>query len=191
MSISYWPVVLSFQKNRPQNVVVQQQYNILLLYSFQLKELGCRKVHADLAVLSYYNEGWEELSNISAAYNRPPTTRACRLQCTYYRPYIGLADWLAVLYAISRTTSFLRSGDSKKMGTKVGSIAVSPCCSSSAAAHYHTVVPNVKNPPKHNFALGVFTSFSMEVFGNSRNFRFRVPEIHIQNLSNRCRQAQV
>ena len=55
--------------------------------------------------------------------------------------HIGLAGWLAVLYAISRTTSFLRSGDSKKMGTKVGSIAVSPCCSS-AAAHYHTVVPN-------------------------------------------------
>ena len=88
----YWLVVLSFQKNKPQNVV-QQQYNILLLYSFQLKELGCRKVHADLAVLSYYNEGWEELSNISAAYNRPPTTRACRLQCTYYRPY--RAGWLA------------------------------------------------------------------------------------------------
>ena len=44
-----------------------------------------------------------------------------------------------------------------------------------------------KNPPKNNFAQGAFTSFSMEVSANSHNFRFRVPEIHIQNLSDRCR----
>ena len=50
-----------------------------------------------------------------------------------------------------------------------------------------TVVLNVKNPPKHKFVYGDFTSFSMEVFENSHNFRFRLPVLHIQNLSNRCR----
>ena len=55
-----------------------------------------------------------------------------------------------------------------------------------AAAHYHTVVPNVKNPPKNNFAQGDFTRFSMEVSANSHNFRFQLPALHIQNL-----QAQV
>ena len=52
-----------------------------------------------------------------------------------------------------------------------------------------TVVPNVKNPPKHKFAQGDFTSFSMEVSANSHNFRFRLPALHIQNLSNRCRHT--
>jgi hypothetical protein len=47
------------------------------------------------------------------------------------------------------------------------------------------VVPNVKNPPKHKFALGDF--MSLEVSANSHNFRFRLPALHIQNLSNRCR----
>jgi hypothetical protein len=50
-----------------------------------------------------------------------------------------------------------------------------------------TVVSNVKNPPKHKFAQCDFTSFSMEVSANSHNFRFRLPALHIQNLSNRCR----
>ena len=54
-------------------------------------------------------------------------------------------------------------------------------------AQYRTVVPNVKNPPKHKFAQGDFTSFSMEVSLNSHNFRLRVPEFQIQNLSNRYR----
>jgi hypothetical protein len=75
----------------------------------------------------------------------------------------------------------------KKWAQKLAPSQSLLCCSSSAAAHYHTVVPNVKNPPKHNFAQGDFTSFSMEISANSHNFRFRVPEIHIQNLSNRCR----
>ena len=30
-----------------------------------------------------------------------------------------------------------------------------------------------KNPPKHKFAQGDFTSFSVEVSANSHNFRFR------------------
>ena len=50
-----------------------------------------------------------------------------------------------------------------------------------------TVVPNVKNPPKHKFAQGDFTRFSMKVSANSHNFRFQLPALHIQNLSNRCR----
>ena len=33
-----------------------------------------------------------------------------------------------------------------------------------------------------------FTSFSIQVISNLHNFRFRVPEIHIQNLSNCCRR---
>ena len=39
-------------------------------------------------------------------------------------PTTGQQRSQLLLYAISRTTSFLRSGDSKKMGTKVGSIVV-------------------------------------------------------------------
>ena len=51
----------------------------------------------------------------------------------------------------------------------------------------HTVVLNVKIPPKHKFVQGDFTSFSMEVSANSHTFRFRFPALHIQNLSNRYR----
>ena len=32
-----------------------------------------------------------------------------------------------------------------------------------------------------------FASFSMQVSANLHNFRFRVPELHFRNLSNRCR----
>ena len=50
-----------------------------------------------------------------------------------------------------------------------------------------TVVSNVENPPKNRFTQGDFTRFSMQVSENSHNFRFRLPVLHIQNLSNRCR----
>ena len=50
----------------------------------------------------------------------------------------------------------------------------------------HTVISNVKNPPKYKFAHDDFTSFSMEVSSNSYNFRFRSPALHIQDLWNRC-----
>ena len=50
-----------------------------------------------------------------------------------------------------------------------------------------TVVPNVENPPKNKFTQGAFTRFSMQVSENFHIFRFRLPVIHIQNLSNRCR----
>ena len=50
-----------------------------------------------------------------------------------------------------------------------------------------TVVSNVENPPKNRFTQGDFTRFSMQVSENSHNFRFRLPVLHIQNLSNHCR----
>ena len=50
-----------------------------------------------------------------------------------------------------------------------------------------TVVPNSENPPKNKFNQGDFTRFSIQVFENFHNFRFRLPVLHIQNLSNRCR----
>jgi hypothetical protein len=49
------------------------------------------------------------------------------------------------------------------------------------------VVPNFKNPPKNKLTQGDFTSFSMQDSAYSHNFCFRLPELHIQNLSNRCR----
>ena len=42
-------------------------------------------------------------------------------------------------------------------------------------------------PAENKFTQSAFTSFSMQVSANLHNFRFRVPELHIQNLSNRCR----
>jgi hypothetical protein len=53
------------------------------------------------------------------------------------------------------------------------------------------MVLNVKNPPKHKLAQGDITNFSMEVSADSLNFRFRLPALHIQNLSNRCRHNRV
>ena len=50
------------------------------------------------------------------------------------------------------------------------------------AALWLTVIPNVKNPPKHKFAQGDFTSFSMEVSANSHNFRFRANLCGISGL---------
>ena len=47
-----------------------------------------------------------------------------------------------------------------------------------------TVVPNVKNPPKHKFSQSDFKSFSMEISANSHNFRFQMPVLHVQNLAN-------
>ena len=49
--------------------------------------------------------------------------------------------------------------------------------------YYHTVVPNVENPPKNKFTQGDFTRFSMQVFTTSVSGCL----LHIQNLSNRCR----
>ena len=40
---------------------------------------------------------------------------------------------------------------------------------------------------KYKLAQGDYTRFSIEVFANSHNFRFRLPALHIQNLSKRCR----
>ena len=41
--------------------------------------------------------------------------------------------------------------------------------------YYHTVVPNVENPPKNKFTQGDFTRFSQASF---HNFRFRLPASH-------------
>jgi hypothetical protein len=47
-----------------------------------------------------------------------------------------------------------------------------------------TVVPIVKNPPKNKLAHGDFTSFPMQDSAYSHNFCFRLPELHIQKISN-------
>ena len=123
--------MLSFQKNKPQNVVVCTTYYYCIVSSWRSWAVG------------KFMPTWQffhittKVGRSSLTFLLPTTTGHLPKPADYSVPTIDhIAGWLAVLYAISRTTSFLRSGDSKKMGTKVGSIAVSPCCCC-AAAHYH------------------------------------------------------
>ena len=101
--------------------------------------------------------------------------------CSSTTPYfIQIADW-AIGFKIHHKSSCLMSIEMKcythlwwtKTSSKFDTV------------HRLTVVPNGWNPPK--ISSRIVTSFSMQVSANLHNFRFRLPALHIQNLSNFCR----
>ena len=59
----------------------------------------------------------------------------------------------------------------------------------SASAFYEKSHSGSKCQKSANFKFtqGYFPRFSLQVSSKSHNFRFRLPALHIQNLSNHCR----